>query len=157
MKHLDLESCIQMSGRIQQAIEEPIAIDGTTVYVTTCVGFCLQARAPDTTSQDWINAALAALNEAQRRGPTSVRAYSAELHSRLKNRADLRDEVTAALEQGQIQPWFQPQISTDTGKVTGFEALARWIHPVRGAISPVEFLPAIEEAALLERLAEVMM
>ena len=157
VKHLDLESCIQMSGRIQQAIEEPIAIDGTTVYVTTCVGFCLQARAPDTTSQDWINAALAALNEAQRRGPTSVRAYSAELHSRLKNRADLRDEVTAALEQGQIQPWFQPQISTDTGKVTGFEALARWIHPVRGAISPVEFLPAIEEAALLERLAEVMM
>ncbi len=157
VKHLDLESCIQMSGRIQQAIEEPIALDGATVYVTASVGFCLQARAPKTNSQDWINAALAALNEAQRRGPTSVRAYSTELHSRLKSRANLREEVAAALEQGQIQPWFQPQISTDTGKVSGFEALARWIHPVRGAISPVEFLPAIEEAALLERLAEVIM
>lgn len=157
VKHLDLESCIQMSGRIQQAVEEPIAIDGSTVYVTASVGFCLQARAPATDGRDWVNAALAALNEAQRRGPTSVRAYSAELQSRLKSRANLREDVAVALEQGHIQPWFQPQISTDTGKVTGFEALARWIHPVRGAISPVEFLPAIEEAALLERLAEVIM
>ena len=157
VKHLDLESCIQMSGRMQQAIEEPIAIDGTTVYVSACVGFCLLSRAPGASGQDWVNAAIAALNEAQRRGPTSVRAYSPELHSRLKNRANLRDEVVIALEQGQIQPWFQPQISTDTGKVTGFEALARWIHSERGAISPAEFLPAMEEAGLLERLAEVMM
>ena len=41
--------------------------------------------------------------------------------------------------------------------ITGFEALARWKHPVRGMICPVEFLPAIEAANLLERLAEVMM
>ena len=74
----------------------------------------------------------------------------------MKKRADLRDEVTGALEGGHVQPWFQPQISTDTGRVTGFEALARWIHPHRGAISPAEFLPAIEEAGLLERLAEIM-
>ncbi|MEP4247734.1 putative bifunctional diguanylate cyclase/phosphodiesterase [Tateyamaria sp.] len=157
VKHLDLESCIQLSGRIQQAIEEPIGIDGTAVYVSACVGFCLLPRAPGTSGQDWINAAIAALNEAQRRGPTSVRAYSTELHSRLKNRANLRDEVVIALEHGQIQPWFQPQISNDTGKVTGFEALARWMHIDRGAISPAEFLPSIEEAGLLERLAEVMM
>ncbi len=157
VKHLDLESCIQLSGRIQQAIEEPIAVDGTAIYVSASIGFCLLPRAPGSTGQDWINGAIAALNEAQRRGPASIRAYSAELHSRLKSRASLRDEVVAALEQGQIQPWFQPQISTDTGKVTGFEALARWIHTERGAISPAEFLPAVEESGLLERLAEVMM
>ncbi|WP_374755766.1 EAL domain-containing protein [Sulfitobacter mediterraneus] len=74
-----------------------------------------------------------------------------------RTRAELREEVAAALEAGQIQPWFQPQISTDTGQITGFEALARWSHPIRGLISPAEFLPAIEEAGLLERLAEVMM
>ncbi|WP_223274989.1 bifunctional diguanylate cyclase/phosphodiesterase [Tateyamaria sp. syn59] len=156
VQHLDLESCIQLSGRYQQAIEEPIAIDGTTIYVSVSVGFCLLNRAPGDTGRDWLNGSLAALTEAQRRGPSSVRAYSTELHSRLKNRAHLRDEVAAALERGHIQPWFQPQISTDTGKVAGFEALARWIHPDRGAISPAEFLPAIEDAGLLERLAEIM-
>ncbi|WP_299046803.1 bifunctional diguanylate cyclase/phosphodiesterase [uncultured Tateyamaria sp.] len=156
VQHLDLESCIQLCGRYQQAIEEPIAIDGATVYVSVSIGFCLLNRAPGASGQDWIDGSLAALTEAQRRGPSSVRAYSTELHSRLKNRAHLRDEVAAALEQGHIQPWFQPQISTDTGKVAGFEALARWIHPDKGAISPAEFLPAIEDAGLLERLAEIM-
>ncbi|WP_299652577.1 bifunctional diguanylate cyclase/phosphodiesterase [uncultured Tateyamaria sp.] len=156
VQHLDLESCIQMCSRYQNAIEEPIAIDGATVYVSVAIGFCLLNRAPGSTGRDWANGSLAALAEAQRRGPSSVRAYSTELHSRLKNRANLRDEVAGALEQGQIQPWFQPQISTDTGKVAGFEALARWIHPDKGAISPAEFLPAIEDAGLLERLAEIM-
>lgn len=156
VQHLDLESCIQMCSRYQQAIEEPIAIDGSTIYVSASIGFCLLNRAPGVTGQDWNNGALAALTEAQRRGPSSVRAYSTELHSRLRSRANLRDEVATALEQGHIQPWFQPQISTDTGKVAGFEALARWIHPDKGAISPAEFLPAIEDAGLLERLAEIM-
>lgn len=156
VQHLDLESCIQMCSRYQNAIEEPIAIDGATVYVSASIGFCLLNRAPGATGHEWGNGALAALTEAQRRGPSSVRAYSTELHSRLKNRAHLRDEVATALEQGHIQPWFQPQISTDTGKVAGFEALARWIHPDKGAISPAEFLPAIEDAGLLERLAEIM-
>ncbi len=154
--HMDLESSIQLSSRIQEAIEEPLAMDGTSIYVTASVGFCLLGRAPGSTGRDWVNAAIAALHEAQKRGHGAVRAYSTELQSRLKKRADLRDEVTGALEGGHIQPWFQPQISTDTGRVTGFEALARWIHPHRGAISPAEFLPAIEEAGLLERLAEIM-
>lgn len=157
VQHLDLESCIQLCSRLQNTVEEPIAIDGTSVYVSASIGFCLLTRAPGKGAQDWLNAALAALNEAQRRGPGTVRVYSSELQSRLQHKADLRDEVSAALEQGYIQPWFQPQISTDTGKVTGFEALARWIHPDRGAISPNEFLPSIEAAGLLERLAEVMM
>ena len=74
-----------------------------------------------------------------------------------ESRAELREEVVQALDSGQIQPWFQPQISTDTGQITGFEALARWNHPVRGMIPPLDFLPAIEETGLLERLAEVMM
>ncbi|MEL6884633.1 MAG: bifunctional diguanylate cyclase/phosphodiesterase [Pseudomonadota bacterium] len=156
VQHLDLESCIQLSGRLQQAIEEPIAIDGLAVYMSASIGFCLLGRAPGASGQDWVNAGVAALQEAEKRGYGAVRAYSPELQMRLRQRADLRDEVVTALEEGQIQPWFQPQISTDTGKVTGFEALARWIHADRGAVSPAEFLPAIEDAGMLERLADVM-
>jgi EAL domain-containing protein (putative c-di-GMP-specific phosphodiesterase class I) len=74
-----------------------------------------------------------------------------------QTRAQVREEVGTALENGQIQPWFQPQISTDTGLVTGFEALARWHHPDHGMVPPASFLPAIEQAGMLERLAEIMM
>ena len=156
-RHTDLESCIQISNRYQNAVEEPVYVDGTPFFISASVGFCMLSRAPDTGGQAWINAALAALKEAQRRGASTVRAYSVELQARLKHRADLREDVSAALEKGQIVPWFQPQISTDTGRVTGFEALARWVHPDRGTISPAEFLPAIEAAGLSERLAEVIM
>ncbi len=157
VRQLDLELCIQLAGRIQTAIEEPIAIDGTSLYVTACVGFCPRNRAPSDGAAAWQSAASTALSEAQGVGPSTIRAYSSDMHRRNQTRSDLREEAAAALENGQIQPWFQPQISTDTGKITGFEALARWMHPIHGAIAPDSFLPILEEASLLERLGEVML
>ena len=79
------------------------------------------------------------------------------MHQERKTRRALNEDVVAALDSGEITPWFQPQLCTDTGRITGFEALSRWTHPVRGVIPPAEFLPAVEAANLLERLAEVMM
>ena len=69
----------------------------------------------------------------------------------------LREEVQSTFETEQIIPWLQPQISTDTGKVTRFEALTLRHHPERGMIAPVDFLPAIEQTGLLEHLAEIIM
>jgi diguanylate cyclase (GGDEF)-like protein len=157
VRHLDLEACIQMAARLQTAVEEPVPIDGTAIYVSASVGFCQHARSPGNSGADWLNAAGIALREAVRRGPSAIRAFSDQMRRETQTRAALREEIAAALDGGQVQPWFQPQISTDTGRITGFEALARWSHPVRGLISPAEFLPAVEEAGLLERLAEVMM
>lgn len=61
-----------------------------------------------------------------------------------------------ALENGEIRAYFQPQISADTGEVTGFEALARWHHPQQGILSPQDFLPAIEAAGLTSKLGNLM-
>jgi diguanylate cyclase (GGDEF)-like protein len=156
-RHMDLEVCIQMAGRMQKMIEEPVSVDGVSVYVTAAVGFCLSSRTPETNGAAWAQATSTALREAQKRGPSTIRAYTEEMRRVSQARAELREEVGAALDGGQITPWYQPQISTDTGNVTGFEALARWHHPERGMIAPADFLPAIEQAGLLERLAEVMM
>ena len=156
VRQLDLELCIQMAARLQTAIEEPISIDGTGIYVSASIGFCQHARAPGNDGAEWIEAARIALQEAQRRGPSAIRAFSDQMRKVTKARAELREDVIRALEAGQIQPWFQPQISTDTGQITGFEALARWMHPERGMIAPADFLPAVEQAGQLERLAEVM-
>lgn len=155
--HLDLEVCIQMAGRLQAAVEEPISIDGMIVYASVSIGFCQILRSPGTNASDWFNAANLALRTAQRHGPSAIRAFSAEMQNETEHRHELREDVAQALELGQFKPWFQPQISTDTGKITGFEALARWDHPTRGIIPPRDFLSAIERAGLLERLAEVMM
>ena len=154
---LDLETCVQMAGRIQAAVEEPISLDGTTVYASCSIGFCLNNRAPSKEYADWSAAASAALSEAQQNGPSGIRVFSADMYQRSKARGSLRDEAAKALESGHILPWFQPQICTDTGRVSGFEALARWMHPVRGLIPPGKFLPVLEEAGLMERLSQVML
>lgn len=157
VRQLDLEVCIQLATRLQSAVEEPISVDGTALYMSCSVGFCLRSRSPGKTATSWLSATATALDDAQHSGPSAIRAYSTDMQRKEKSRSTLREEVANALNNGQIQPWYQPQISTDTGKVTGFEALARWTHPERGVIAPDEFLPVIEEAGLLERLAEVMM
>lgn len=157
VRQLSLELCIQLAGRILTAAEEPFSVDGTVIYTDVCIGFCQSARVPENKADGWLEAACIALRSAQANGASSIRAFSDQVHQERKTSRALHKDVVAALDSGEIAPWFQPQLCTDTGGITGFEALARWKHPVRGVLSPAEFLPAIEAANLLERLAEVMM
>lgn len=157
VRHLDLELCIQMAARLQRVSEEPISIDGTVIYASVSVGFCQHTRSPAPSGEGWLAAAATALKEATRHGPSGIRAFTDRMVTPTADFAALIDEVASALENGQIMPWFQPQISTETGQISGFEALARWSHPTRGTLLPSDFLPALEQADLLERLADVMM
>lgn len=155
-QHLDLAACIQMSGRIQSVVEEPILLNGTGVYLSCSIGFSLNSSLPGDASADWTAASRDALVEAQRSGPSTIRAYSSETRRRSMVRSNLRKEFEAALDNGDIRPWFQPQISTDTGRITGFEALARWEHPQKGVLVPQVFLPFAEQAELMERLGQAI-
>jgi PAS domain S-box-containing protein len=59
-----------------------------------------------------------------------------------------------ALEEGQIVPYFQPLMELRTGRISGFEVLARWVHPVHGLISPSEFIPLAESSGLIDPMTE---
>lgn len=157
MRQCDLETAIQVAARLQSAIEQPISIDNTTIYICSSIGFCLTSRAPANRGEAVLDAALVAMVEARRNGPSAMRAFTPEMRARIEARHSMIEDVASALDAGDIRPWFQPQISTDTGRVTGFEVLARWKHAVRGLVSPAEFLPAVEQAGMMERLGEAML
>ncbi len=156
-RRFDLESAIQMAGRMQAAFDEPMSINAGQMYVSVSIGFCLSSQNPKSTGRDLFDAAGRALTEARRNGPSAIRAFTSDMEKHVAARTSLIENVEMALEQGQIRAWFQPQISTDTGKITGFESLARWVHPTNGIIPPNEFLDAIEEAGLMGRLGELML
>lgn len=156
VRRLDLEVVIQMAGRIQRTVAEVIYLDGANTYVTASVGFSLAARFKNPTGECLMQAATAALIEAQRNGPSAIRSYSDAMRDRIQSRNCLSDEIAGALANGEISAFFQPQISTRTGALTGFETLARWHHPKRGLIPPAEFLPALENAGLMNKLGELM-
>ncbi|MFN4171641.1 MAG: putative bifunctional diguanylate cyclase/phosphodiesterase [Pseudorhodobacter sp.] len=157
MQRIDLEALVQVASRVQSALTAPISLDGMRVYVTASVGFCLGARAPLSTGASLLDAAQLAADEALRHGPGAIRAYAVDMARHRADRDSLRQDLERALDEHEIRPHFQPQIDTDTGAVSGFEALARWHHPERGLIPPSEFLTLIEEAGLSERLGEAML
>ncbi len=156
VRRLDLETIIQLAARLQAALAPPISVHAARLYVSCSIGFCLSSRAPEPTGRSLLDAAQVAADDALRNGPGAIRAFAPDMARTRADRDAQRDDLELALDEGQIRAHFQPQISTDTGAITGFEALARWHHPERGLIAPAAFLPLIEDAGLSERLCEVM-
>lgn len=154
---LDLEAAIQLARRLQAAIEEPISMDATSVFISCSIGFSLSQQNSHRNGLKMMNNTLAALDDARANAPSAIRAWTEGMKPPRLGRTSLADHAARALENGQIHPWFQPQISTDTGHITGFESLARWVHPEQGIIPPGDFLPVLEQANLMERLGEVML
>ena len=153
----DLESMIQLSARLQSATEAPLSIHARSVILTTYVGFCLMSRSPEMSGAHMLASADIAAEEAMRNGPSGVRAFSPELNKAAQTRSALSAEIGDALENGQIVAFFQPQLSTDTGLVSGLQAVPRWLHRERGILTETDILPAIDSAGLRTRLAEVML
>ncbi len=157
-----LEDAIRFAGRLQAVLGAPAHVRGSNIYPSFSVGFAISERL-DENGHVWIasgealvQAAMSAMIEAQRSGPGAIRSFSRAMHQRIDGRRKLSREVRNALTNGEIRPFFQPQTETGTGILTGFETLARWDHPERGMIPPSEFLPAIEEAGLMDRLGHLM-
>lgn len=157
MRGTTLDVAITATERMQAAISEPISVDGSTVHVTASAGICLARRAPELLGDAILASAETALEEAARGGPGSMRTFSVGMQRPPAIRKGLSSELARAFDHSEIRAWFQPQVSTDTGEVTGFETLARWHHPERGLLLPGEFLLTIEAEGQMHRLGQVMM
>ena len=156
-RRADIESVLQVAARVQEAVELSMAIEGGTAHVTASVGFCLGGRAPEPGAAGLLEAASVAMDDAAFHGAGSIRAHARGMRRPFDDVAELRRDLGPALENGEVEAFFQPQVSTETGAVTGVETLVRWHHPDRGLLAPGDFLPEVLAAGLAERLGEVML
>jgi EAL domain-containing protein (putative c-di-GMP-specific phosphodiesterase class I) len=83
--------------------------------------------------------------------------YDSRLHAQAVSQLRRETELRRGLERGEIQVYYQPVFDIHTGKVTGFEALARWQHPERGLLLPGEFIPLAEESGLITSLGSFVL
>jgi len=175
----DLEDLVQVAARVQGAATAPGQDAGTdpgAARLSAVLGCCRGAdlaaigaagdrHARPVTPAAIVAAAADALADALVEGPGTIRVYTPGVHQRQTRRAALRADAVTALDAGRdsacasggFTAWFQPQLCTDTGRVSGVEALARWDHPRHGMVSPAEFLPVLEAAGLLDRLGQHML
>lgn len=97
--------------------------------------------------------ALIALREAKKStGVNSYVFYDSRLRETLIKEQEVAGDMSVALEQGQFVPFFQPQYRYSTGEVVGAEVLARWFHPDKGLLAPIEFIPVFERNGLIAQL-----
>ncbi|SMX25391.1 Phytochrome-like protein cph2 [Boseongicola aestuarii] len=157
MQAPESENLLHLSRRIQTCLDEPITKGAVRVYCSVTVGIARASQIENLTPSALIRAADCANRSAIQDGPGVVRIYKTGYGKVPSNDNVLLGEVAAALENGQIIAWYQPQVSTHTGEITGFEALARWEHPTRGLISPASFLGLIDRLGLSQRLSEVVL
>ncbi|WP_085307803.1 GGDEF domain-containing phosphodiesterase [Planktotalea arctica] len=152
--NLDLEATIQQASRLQTIVDEPLFLGNDRLYLSSCIGFTI-ALHRETGAKVLIEQAEAALSDAILNGPDAIRAYAPQTDLKkppLANLTKLDGEIETSL-----HAWFQPQTSTDTGQITGFEALARWQSRDGTWLPPGTFLPVLESAGQMERLTELML
>jgi diguanylate cyclase (GGDEF)-like protein/PAS domain S-box-containing protein len=148
------ESIKILAEKIIKVMEKPIEIqDGKTLYVSTSIGISIY---PDNGNdvESLLKNADTAMYQAKDAGKKSFKFYTPEMSIRFNERVQLESELRQAINNGDLNVVYQPQIECSTGKILGFEALARWYHVQRGWISPVIFIPIAEEAGLISKIGD---
>lgn len=134
-------------------LSKPFLIDGNPVYVGACIGVAMCPQ-NGTDTETLLSNAEAALHQAQSRGRGELQFFSAEMSRRAKDRLSLDADLRRAVERGELLLHYQPQSDLVSGKIVGVEALVRWNHPVRGLVSPAEFIPLAEESGCIVALGD---
>lgn len=137
-----------LADRICRIMARPFDIEGHTILVGASIGVAL-APGDGTANQDLLKAADLALYSAKAEGRGTYRYFKPEMNITLQARRRLDSELRTAIEQEQFLLHYQPIRDLDADCVTGYEALIRWRHPVRGLVPPLEFIPAAEENGLI--------
>jgi diguanylate cyclase (GGDEF)-like protein len=145
-----VSDALTAAAAIQASFESSIVLDDVDVRVEASIGIAVIGEHADTPNV-LLQRADAALAHA-RSHHSGIELYSSECDHFDAARLKLLTEVSGALERGEFVLQYQPQIELQSGRITGVEALVRWHHRERGVLAPPEFVPLIEQTALIRPL-----
>jgi diguanylate cyclase (GGDEF)-like protein len=147
---------LDVAERLRRSVHEPVTIGDHELFVTASIGYS-RNHEPGMTPNDLLRDADAAMYRAKARGRDCVEAFEAGGHEHGVQALRTAGELRRGIERGEIVPYFQPIVDLGSGRVLGYEVLARWLHPDRGLLPPAEFLPLAEETGLLIDLGARML
>jgi diguanylate cyclase (GGDEF)-like protein len=142
-----------LAQQIIASLSQPYSVEGTRATIGASLGIA-QAPLDGVTVEAIIRNADMALYAAKDAGKGCHHFYAPELHNDAEERRQLETDLHDAVTRGGIELHYQPVVQTATERIVGFEALLRWNHPTRGAISPARFIPIAEDAGLIAKIGE---
>ena len=152
----DLELSARLAQRLIDALDAPFPILGEEVAVGASIGIAC-ARSPDDRADELLRNADVAMYTAKADGKHRFAVFEPTMHSAIIARHELSAELARAVARGDLAVHYQPIVELDSGRVIGFEALARWMHPRRGPIPPEEFIALAEENSAIHALGRWVM
>ena len=142
-----------LTNHLFRVVAKPVFVAEREVSVTCSLGYCIYPQdGADATTL--VKRADAAMYVAKKDGGNRVRRYTSELSAPADERLEVETQLKQALLRGEFLLHYQPQIEIASGRIVGVEALVRWLHPVRGLVPPIQFIPLAEESGLIEPIGE---
>ena len=145
-----------IARRILESLSAPIALQSHNPVVTPSIGIAIypmDGEDPDSL----IRNADTAMYVAKAEGRACFRFYNEEMNAKAVEQLKMEEELRHGMQNGELELRYQPQIEVATGNVVSLEALVRWKHPVRGMVSPAEFIPVAERTGQIIELGEWVM
>ena len=150
------DSVERIAERLVARMAQPFLVDGRQLAVSASLGIA-RSDAGCETIDALLRAADVALEAAKAAGRNRHTWFDAVMERDLHARNALESGLRVAIPRGEIVPYFEQQIDLVTGRLTGFEVLARWDHPQRGLLSPEQFVAIAEDAGLIADLSMTVM
>ena len=151
-----VEDAARVARRLIAAAVAPIELAALQATIDLSIGIAL-APADGEDAETLMRRADLAMYRAKSEGGSSFRFFETEMDERIRERALLEHDLRIAIDNDDINPYFQPQIDFASNQIVSFEMLARWRHARRGFVAPAEFVPVAEDAGLIVAMTERLM
>jgi len=140
-----------VAKKLVDAIKQPFFVDGNELFLTGSIGISMFPENGETADL-LIKNADTAMYYTKEQGKNSFNCYNRDMsikHSRMLN---MEAEIRKGIKEEQFEVFYQPQVSSIDGGITGVEALLRWNHPEKGLLSPIFFMTVAEETGIIVEL-----
>ncbi len=143
----DAGAAREVAARIAAALADPVRLDGKEVFLSASVGVAIGV--PGEPDDELLRNADVALYHAKEKGKGLCEVFEPGMRAAVMQRLELEADLHSALERSEFILHFQPIVDLQSRRIVGAEALVRWLHPQRGMLSPLEFIPLAEETGLI--------